>query len=281
MTASIASPAAPSIPVRHPHLDLSAVPRHWNGGDPFATHFMNALSSTFPDGEAFFVKSVMAARDQIDDPLLQRRIRAFAGQEGQHSRLHDAHTKLLIDQGYTGIATRNRIGRFLMDLSVRKTPRASLAATAALEHLTAILARRLLCESERFTAAMDPTMSTLWRWHALEEAEHKSVAYDVLMRVQPSYALRVFMLAQNTLGLLVEILDRTAYMLWKDGVLFRRATWRSGWRFLFGPQGFLRGMGRDYWRWYRRDFHPDAIDDTSLLESWRPRIEAEIRSAIA
>ncbi|MGH0029126.1 MAG: metal-dependent hydrolase [Myxococcota bacterium] len=265
-----------SISIRHPELDLSRVPRHWNGGDPFATHFMNALSSTFPDGEAFFVKSVMAFRGEIDDPVLQKQVREFAGQEGQHSRLHDAHTKLLLDQGYTGIETQNRVARWFMDLSVRRAPKASLAATAALEHLTAILARRLLTDAERFTGEMDATMGRLWRWHALEEAEHKSVAYDVLMRVAPSHGMRVFMLAQNTVGVLAEVMARACYMLWKDGLLFRAETWKGAWRFLFGEVGFLRGVGRDYWPWYRRDFHPDQLDDTDLLDAWRPRIAAEI-----
>jgi predicted metal-dependent hydrolase len=120
----------------------------------------------------------------------------------------------------------------------------------------------------------------------------------VYQRAAPGYALRVFMQVSNTLGIFVEIFDRTAYMLWKDGVLFRRETWKSAWRFLFGSgsgsgsgsrsgggssvepnTGFLRGLGRDYWRWYRRDFHPEAVDDGPLLEAWRPRIEAEIASA--
>jgi hypothetical protein len=128
---------------------------------------------------------------------------------------------------------------------------------------------------------MHPEMARLWLWHALEEAEHKSVAFDVLKQVAPGYGLRASMLALNTLGLFFEILDRTAYMLWKDGLLFRRDTWRSARRFLLGRDGFLRGTGADYRRWYHRDFHPDAIDDTPLLDAWRPRIEAEIRSAIA
>ena len=63
-------------------------------------------------------------------------------------------------------------------------------------------------------------------------------------------------------------------MLWKDGLLFRRATWRDGWTFLFGRNGFLRGLGRDYWRWYARDFHPDEVDDSALIEHWRARITA-------
>jgi predicted metal-dependent hydrolase len=64
-------------------------------------------------------------------------------------------------------------------------------------------------------------------------------------------------------------------MLWKDGLLFRRRTWREGWEFLFGRElGLLRGLGPDYWPWYRRDFHPSDVDDRSLIEHWRTRIEA-------
>ena len=41
------------IQVRRPEFDLgAAIPRYWVAGDPFRSHFMNALSSVFPDGEA-------------------------------------------------------------------------------------------------------------------------------------------------------------------------------------------------------------------------------------
>jgi len=269
---SSSPPAA--ITVRRPRISFDGVPRHW-GRDPFETHFLNALSSTFPDGEAFFVRSVLAYREQIDAPELREAIRAFAAQEGQHSRLHAEHLQMLIDQGYTGLAARNRLTRWMMDVSVRRAPRASLAGTAALEHLTAMLARKILNDPEGFTGRMHPAMAALWQWHALEEAEHKSVAFDVLERVAPSHPLRVWMLASNTLGLFLEILDRAFYMLWKDGLLFRRETWAQGWRFLFGTHGFLRGLGPDYWRWYRRGFHPNDVDDSPMLDRFRPLIDAE------
>lgn len=256
--------------------DWSDLPRYWNRGEPFATHFMNALSSVFPPGEAFFVKSVLHYRDQIDDPELLARVRGFAGQEGQHSHQHDRHLDLLISQGYTGLIRRNRIVDWMMQWSLRRMPKASLAGTAALEHLTALLARRMLSEPERWTREMDPQMAPLWLWHAFEEAEHKAVAFDVLARVAPGRALRNIQLAQNTIGLFAEILDRTVYMLWKDGQLFRRKVWADGLRFLFGREGFLRGHGADYWPWYRRDFHPDDVDDSGLIESCRPQVEAQI-----
>ena len=265
------SPTWTAIPVRRPSIGLSPeVPRYWNGRDAFATHTMNALSSVFPDGEAFFVRSVLRFRDQIQEPELLRAIQGFAGQEAQHSHQHDSHLDLLVSQGYTALVRMNRVADRGMRFGNRHWPRFSLASTAAVEHLTALLARRILSDPS-FTARMDPRMAELWRWHAAEEAEHKAVAYDVLQRVAPSRALRAFALALNSVGLLVETLVRTLYMLGCDGVLFRRETFTSGWRFLFARGGLLRGHGRDYFAWYRRGFHPNQIDDCPLIEAWSAR----------
>lgn len=267
------------IPIRRPSGKLPRdMPRHWYAGDAFRTHFLNALSSTFPFGEAFFVRSVQHYRDQIDDPVLRRRIQGFAGQEGQHSRIHDDHVDLLLAQGYTALETRNRIGDRITRWSNRRTPRFSLAATAAIEHLTALLARQILSDPVRRTADMHPAMARLWRWHALEEAEHKSVAFDVLMQVAPSRPRRVVAMAMNSFGLAIEIFDRMVYMLWKDGLLFKSETWSTGLRFLFGEGGLLRGMGRDYRSWYRKDFHPNHVDDRPLIDKNAPLVNAEIHA---
>jgi predicted metal-dependent hydrolase len=264
----------PPIPIRRPALALSgAIPRHWLGGNAFASHFFDALSSTFPDGEAFFVRSVQRYRAEVADPELARAILGFAGQEAQHQKQHDRHLALLVES-YPALALRNRImARFLRFLN-RRLPRNSLLATAGLEHLTAIMARRLLGSGQHWCERMDPRMAELWRWHALEESEHKSVAFDVMQRVAPSHLRRVAVQIQNTFWLAIEVLDRTLYMLWKDGLLFRRATWREGWSFLFGADGFLRGLGPDYLRWYARDFHPDEVDDAPLIARWRERVSA-------
>lgn len=274
-----------SIPIRRPNLRLApianaspgeAIPRHWHAAGPFATHFYDALSSTFPFGEAFFVRSVLAYRDELGDDLLEERIRGFAGQEGQHSRLHDEHMTLLLQQGYRLLARRNRFVDRMLRFHNRRTPRLSLAITAALEHLTAILARQLLADGARHTHAMHPTMGRLWRWHALEEAEHKAVAFDVLVRVAPSRSLRRVAMAIDTFFLAFETLLRTAYMLAKDGLLFERGVWREGVRFLVGRSGLLRGTAAEYRAWYRADFHPDAIDDASLIARARRSVLPEI-----
>lgn len=261
------------LEVRRPSLALGPdVPRYWYGGDPFATHCLNALSSLFPDGEAFFVRSVQRYRERIADPELARAIRGFAGQEGQHSHQHDLHLTLLEAQGYRALARLNRLAARGMRFENRHFPRWSLAATAAVEHLTALLARRILENGSRFTAPMDPRMAALWRWHALEEAEHKAVAFDVLREVAPSFLLRALALVVATAALLFETLFRASYMLWRDGLLFRRDTWSSARRFLAGPGGLFRGHGPAYRAWFRRGFHPTQIDDRALVATWRERL---------
>jgi predicted metal-dependent hydrolase len=256
--------------------DAARVPRDWYAGDPFATHFLDALSSTFPFGEAFFVRSVLRFRERIDDPALQERIRGFAGQEGQHSRLHDEHLELLLAQGYGLLARRNRILDRLLRFENRRLPKLSLAITAALEHLTAILARQMLENDAERTKAMHPVMAPLWRWHALEEAEHKSVAWDVLQQVAPSRTLRTVAMGLASFFLTLETSIRTSYMLAKDGRLFDRRIWRNGMRFLWGEAGLLRGTASAYLAWFRRDHHPDEIDDSSLIAHHAPLVEQEI-----
>src|SRR4051795_7033088 len=77
----------------------TATPRLWHGGRVEATAIYNALSSTFPIGEAHFVESVRAFREGTP-PKLAEEIKAFTTQEAIHSREHDAFNKRAADAGY-------------------------------------------------------------------------------------------------------------------------------------------------------------------------------------
>ena len=283
------SGSAPPIVVRRPKLDLGnrerseapPIERYWWGGELFRTHFLNALSSTFPFGEAFFVRSVRHYADRLEDPDLAKQVRAFAAQEGQHSRIHDDHVELLIAQGYGALETRNRFFDRIVRWHNRRTPAFSLAVTASLEHLTALLARQVLDEEADWTATMEPRMRTLWRWHALEESEHKAVAFETYRAMDLSYGLRVAAMVFSTFDLAIETFQRMLYLFWKDGRLFDFAAWARGGRFLFARGGFLRGLGADYRAWFRRDFHPDQIDDRATIERLAPIVDAEIAAGVA
>ena len=151
-----------------------AAARHWLNGDPIATAFFNALSVTFPRGEAYFIESVRAFRDGAPDRLASE-IAAFIKQEVVHSREHLAFNRQVADHGYELSRLDADVVRVL-DLAKRRPPIVSLAATMALEHFTAILAHELL-RDPRLLDGADPEIAALWRWHAVEEIEHKGVVF--------------------------------------------------------------------------------------------------------
>src|SRR5690606_22287460 len=70
---------------------LADLPKHFAAdGDLIMSHVLASLSSVFPDGEDFFVRSVRRFRDEITDPALRRQVSGFIGQESVHGREHRA-----------------------------------------------------------------------------------------------------------------------------------------------------------------------------------------------
>ena len=151
------------------------VRRWWLNGDPVASAWFNALSATFPRGEAFFIESVKAHRDGADPRLLSE-IRAFVKQEINHTREHIVFNKLAENAGYDTSHIDKRVDEMLA-LTKGRPQILNLAATMALEHFTAMLGHELL-DDPRHLEGADADLGDLWRWHSVEEIEHKGVAYD-------------------------------------------------------------------------------------------------------
>ena len=170
-------------------VDFTAVPRHWLANNAAATAISNGVNLLFPHGERFFVRSVKYFFDQIDDPVLRGQIKGFFGQEGRHAHAHDDFNAVLRTQGYEIDQFLEPYERTSSWLEEHTPPKLNLAVTAAAEHFTAILAEGAF--SRDVLDACDPRMRELLAWHAAEEIEHKSVAFDVLQKVDPSYALRI------------------------------------------------------------------------------------------
>lgn len=179
----------------------ASIPRHWMGGSVVGTAIANSLNLVFPDGERFFIRSVNYFIDEIDDPGLRDRVKRFYGQEGQHAREHERLFEVMREHGYD-------IDSFLIPyrklayqvLAPKFSPKMRLSVTAALEHFTASFAEQVLRERVLDELA-PPVMAELLMWHAAEEIEHKDVAFDVLMKVDHSYALRVAGLFLATVAL--------------------------------------------------------------------------------
>ncbi len=265
-----APPPEHSITPRNVNFNFSdATPRFWFGGDVFKTHFYNAFFTTFPPGENFFVRSVLHYRNQIDDEKLQQDISDFASQEGIHANAHDIHLDILDRQGYTSLKRENKLVDALLKRMNRKYPKMALANTVALEHFTALLAHQSFTKRELFVDPAHEDFQPLFLWHGAEEIEHKSVAFDVYQAVDGSYWRRVTAMLLATLSMVIMIPVRMTPLLYRDGVLFKFKTWRTGFSFLFGKQGKFVMPWRHYLQFYRRDFHPWDVQDLDLITEFQ------------
>ena len=247
--------------------------RWWQGGDPFATAFYNALSATFPKGEGFFVESVRQFRGGAPEKLAEE-IKGFTTQEAIHSREHAAFNKAAVEGGYDLKPLEDRV-QFRLDYIRSKPPIASLASTMALEHFTAIFAHERLADPRHLGPA-EAEAAAMWRWHAIEEIEHKGVAYDTwrhATRHWPRFKrwkvkAKVMLLATRNFTV-----DRTRgalELLRQDGITGPRAWFGLLW-FMWVRPGMMRRIFRAWAAYFMPGFHPWNEDDRHLIK----RYEAE------
>lgn len=261
----------------------SRTDRWWMGGDPIATALYNALSATFPKGETFFVESVRAFREGAN-PKLAAEIKAFVTQEVMHSREHVAFNKRAHEAGYDLKPLEKQVD-FRLDFVRSKPPIASLAATMALEHFTAILAHELLRDRRHLEPA-DAESAALWRWHAIEEIEHKGVAYDTWLHATRDWPRFKRWQVKAKVMLLVTrnfMVDRTAgalELLRQDGITGPKAWARLFW-FAFLRPGMIRKVLGAWASFFMPGFHPWNYDDRALIEAeekllstQRPQVQA-------
>jgi len=270
MTAYSTSPIPPTgsptpvPPVRKMGLAFDDLPRHWFFGHPIHTAVINALSLLFPAGERFFIRSVKHFEDRIDDPDLRAAMRGFYGQEAHHQKEHLAANAAIEAQGFELESFMTWWEHFGFELvEPRFSPEVRLAATAAAEHFTATLAEVALSGGTLDYA--HPAMRDLLRWHAAEEIEHKSVAYDVLQAVDPRYRTRVygFVVVSSVLG--YGWLRAVRHLLAQEQ-LERRPRMHPVARQRL-PRILRKVAGRlgDY---LRPGFHPDQHDNRSLARTY-------------
>jgi len=244
-----------------------ATPRWWHGGNPYASALYNALSATFPLGEAFFVESVRKFRDGTPEPLASE-IRSFTTQEVIHSREHLAFNRRAADAGYDLKPLETKVANRLA-LTRDRPEIVSLAATMALEHFTAILAHELLADP-RHLAGADAATADLWRWHATEEIEHKGVAYDTWLHATKAWPKRKRWEVKAKVMLLVTrnfIVDRTAgalELLRQDGITGFKAWSNLIWYMWIRP-GMMRKIFSAWASFFRPGFHPWNEDDRDLI----------------
>jgi predicted metal-dependent hydrolase len=234
----------------------------------------------FPEGEDFFVRSVRAYRDRITDPELKRQVSAFIGQEAIHGREHRQFNDRLGELGYPTTFLDRRVKYSLAILHRISPKQHQLAMTAALEHYTATLAEILLSSEELQGSTDSEEVRHIFLWHALEENEHKAVAFDVFKAVGGKERVRKGVMFTTTIGFILALVLGTVVSLALDPAARNPRRLRASLRELrrnpmVSKQA--RAMIADY---YRSDFHPEDRDTTALLQQWRERLFGEQGTAV-
>lgn len=263
------------VPTRRMTFEESMreLPRHFaQDGDLISCHVIMALSSVFPDGEDFFVRSVRHYRDQVTDPALKRQVAGFIGQEAMHGREHRVFNDRLAELGYPSKEFEH-VTRLGLKIRERILPaKSNLAATAALEHFTATLAELVLTSEEIRDLMGAEAVRDLFVWHALEESEHKAVAFDVYKAVGGGERLRVFTMNFFRYGFVLGMAVAVVLSLLRDRATYRRGRLRKSWRRVRASPIMDPALWRRLKDYNRPDFHPDDSDTNELVETWRTEL---------
>ena len=274
--------ASAPLTVRRVLLDLSAgFERHWNGGDSFRTAFVNALSMSFPVGEQFFIDAVRAGVGQLPAQpqwdALRETVRGFVGQEATHRQIHGLFNAQLERQGLQNhwgprAAARIEWGRALrLRLGSKKDYLHELAMTAAFEHFTAVFGDQTLAYVDQagdWFAGAPTQLQTLWRWHAAEETEHKSVAFDLYRALggNERWRIRWFLYVFGVFSW--DAARQTCHNLWRDGTWYWPSTWWSALSFFWGRHGAVWRCAKPMAQYLRRSFHPSQVGRGELATAW-------------
>lgn len=241
--------------------------RWWLAGDPIATAYHNALSITFPRGEAFFIESLRPYKDGAPEKLA-REIRAFIQQEVMHSREHVSFNARVKDAGYR-IDHLEQVVADSLALTKGRPEILNLAVTMALEHYTAMMAH-LMLEDDRLFAGADAELADMWRWHAAEEIEHKGVAYDTWLHATRDWSrwqrwrVKSVMMLLVTMSFWSKRWEGTLDLLAQDGITGLGARARLLW-YLLGRPGVVRRLVPAWLAYLLPGFHPWNEDDRALI----------------
>jgi predicted metal-dependent hydrolase len=242
--------------------------RWWLGGDAVATAWHNSLSASFPAGEAFFIETVRRFRDQVPAELAAQ-IDQFVKQEAHHTREHVAFNRQVTGAGYDIAAIDKRIADSLVQARTTH-PVAQLLVTVSLEHFTAIFAHAMLARAGQQFDGTSAETRAMWIWHAIEEIEHKGVAFDTYMHITRSlkpakrWAIRSLVFFRVSRNFIANRVNDALALLAQDGITGWRAKARLWW-YLLGTPGVLRQVALPWASYFRPGFHPWDHDDRALI----------------
>ena len=254
-------------------LSPGAPPNDFYDGDAALTEVFHALSVHFPAGETFFIDAVLKHSKFLKKkhPKLWEQVLLFCRQEAMHTAVHEQWDERAEREFGHPMAYLEQLTDLRLQVGPRRAPTLfQLATTACLEHFTAGLARVLLdsAAGDHVLRCMSEPFRSLWIWHAVEELEHKAVAFDVYhvigARDYPSnsiaasivgYFRRTFVMLVVAPMFLVRV-SQAWWMLIRHRKLPVLQSIARLLRFLLWWPGLLTRFFPQWLRWFIPGYHP-------------------------
>jgi len=144
--------------------------------------------------EPFLVQSLRRVMDQIRDAALREDAERFSRQEAEHYRRHMDFNRAVLAQGYPGLEQRlELLKRDFAGFLVERTDRFRIGFIEGFESYTTQFALRVLASGLYDHRHTTRQLGDLFKWHLLEEVEHRNVAFDVYEHLYGDYLYRARM----------------------------------------------------------------------------------------
>lgn len=243
-------------------------PKYWNNQSPVQTYHMNVLAAYLPYGERFFIHCVKSFAHKIQEPKLKTDISAFLKQEAYHGREHSRLFKRTIATHYPNLDVSKYKFWITGTIAFLGGKKFRLAMAAAGEHYTAVVANAFLKYPDCFEN-MPKDLAIVWKWHAIEELEHKEVVFNMLKPLKIGYLMR------STAFLLMTVIQISSYirpflhMVKHDKLLFSLGFYQSIAQYF---RSLRAESFRNYWAYLKPSFHPSQQDTDQLIQNWILRL---------
>lgn len=248
-----------------------SIPSRWSPREPEFSHVASAFMAALPYLEPYFIQTLREALPLLSDERIARDARAFIEQEARHAQQHRDWNQVL-GRRYPGFERLERaIKSRLAHSRKRHSLSFRLAYTSGYEALTYQLACFILEHRQQLLCDADARMIALLSWHAAEEVEHKSVAFDVFQALHGGYLLRVFGLIAALGTSLRDIRAVMYFLLHADGLLRDRESRRRLRRLRLL---LLTKLVPEFRHYLRPSYHPTQERDPDIINAWLAQYEA-------
>ena len=185
--------------VRQPQFDFSRSAPFWTPAEPEFAQLSNSTSLIIPYLERFLNKVMAKALkeftgDDAETQRLRRDIATFIKQKSVHYSTHDAWNDVLRADGRSRAGAVRR--RDCRPLPISAGQQVNGVPDRLLRGIRN--ARPAFCDGvvsdkmAHYVRGADRNVEMMWRWHTLEEFEHRHVCHEVYHRIHGGYALRIY-----------------------------------------------------------------------------------------